>query len=97
MTPTYEWHAKLTSQETLSRSKTNKPVWKDTLVLGPVEGDDECVVLSLYDKKPKGTRDKLIGTIEVPLVLLRNKCPVRQMVTYQRFSLATRNCQMSVH
>ena len=45
-------------------------------MLGPVEGDDECVVLSLYDKKP--SRDKLIGTIEVPLVLLRNKCPVRR-------------------
>ena len=76
--PIYEWSAKLMLPETLSRSKTNKPVWKDTLVLGPVEGDDECVVLSLYDKKPKGTRDKLIGTIEVPLVLLRNKCPVRR-------------------
>lgn len=69
------------AEQTLARSKTTKPLWKDTLVLGPVEGD-AAVTLSLFDKKPKGTKDKLLGKIDVPLSLLRNKCPVRRWLPF---------------
>ena len=45
-------------------------------MLGPVEGDDDASCCLYATRSPPGT--SWIGTIEVPLCLLRNKCPVRR-------------------
>ena len=65
------------SAKTQVRPKSLRPVWKEVLKLAPVEDVDSSVTVSVFDHDKVGA-DDLIGSVEVPLKLLRNKCPVRR-------------------